>query len=380
LKDKFIPIQEYDGKTDTLQKSDGLPEVPHAWEANHVYAINAALATGRPLLIRGEPGTGKSQLARAAAHILKRRFLWKVVDARTEISDLFYHFDAVERLGYAQVLGAFQQADQVKLLKVLGAENFMRPGPLWDAFDCVRAGLQRATYAKRDQSILQACSVGSAPKAKTDESQPPGGEQSDEIDKTAPAAKAAPAESPPCVVLIDEIDKTDPSVPNGLLEALGQGTFPIPGSDRTISWHSSKQPKNTPLIVFTTNEARELPDAFVRRCLVLHLLLPSDSKLVEWLVARGRVHFSADKLSDDVLKTAAEYVVQDRQRAGDLGLSKPGQAEYLDLLRAVFDLSQQGEDPMKLLKNLRSFALHKHREVYKRALAEQGVSARELQH
>ena len=89
------------------------------------------------------------------------------------------------------------------------------------------------------------------------------------------------------VVLIDEIDKAEPDVPNGLLEALGNGQFTPQGFGRPVV--ASGIP---PLVVITTNEERTLPDAFIRRCLVLHLDLPKEpDKLIAKLVERGKTHF-----------------------------------------------------------------------------------------
>ena len=75
----------------------------HKFDQRSVDAINAAIGSGRPLLVRGEPGVGKSQLAEAAAKKLERAFVSKVVDSRTESRDLMYEFDAVARLGEAQL-------------------------------------------------------------------------------------------------------------------------------------------------------------------------------------------------------------------------------------------------------------------------------------
>src|SRR3954469_13233582 len=79
-----------------------LPEQVHVFEEEAIQAVNAALAAGRPLLVRGEPGIGKSQLARAAAKCLGKAYIPHVVDSRTESRDLLWHFDAVGRLAEAQ--------------------------------------------------------------------------------------------------------------------------------------------------------------------------------------------------------------------------------------------------------------------------------------
>src|SRR5262249_18771928 len=85
----------------------GLPEQYHLFDPESVMAIRAALAARRPLLVRGEPGVGKSQLAAAAAHVLERPLVPKVVDSRTESRDLLWEFDAIMRLADAQIAAGF---------------------------------------------------------------------------------------------------------------------------------------------------------------------------------------------------------------------------------------------------------------------------------
>ncbi len=151
------------------------------------------------------------------------------------------------------------------------------------------------------------------------------------------------------VLLIDEIDKAESDVPNGLLEALGSGGFTPLGRSERVEMSSP-----APLVVITTNEERMLPDAFVRRCVVLHLVLPKDcSELEELLIARGRSHFkNAEK---QVLTKAAEILSRDRLAAVERSLKPlPGQAEYLDLLRSV--TRQHPNDSQKQLDLLESVA------------------------
>ena len=85
----------------------GLPEQYHLFDPESALAIRAALAARRPLLVRGEPGVGKTQLAAAAANVLKRPLVPKVVDSRTESRDLLWEFDAIMRLADAQIAAAF---------------------------------------------------------------------------------------------------------------------------------------------------------------------------------------------------------------------------------------------------------------------------------
>lgn len=302
-----------------LPLAHGGRRVVHVFEAKAVRAINAALGAGRPLLVRGEPGTGKSQLALAAAAALERSFVSKVLDARTEVGELFYTTDAVARLGLAQTLGALGarlegQVGIDELLKELDERHFVSPGPLWWGFD------------------------------------PAGAEQqAQEMDGPRPDWPERAAKG--VVVLLDEIDKADPSVPNGLLEALGSARFA--GLKGRI-----EQTGVPPLVIVTTNEERALPDAFLRRCLVLHLALPEGAELESFLVARGRAHFPA--CAPAVLKRAAELLITDRNEWRRRQLSAPGQAEFLDLVRAVLAERSDVKGQLELVEQIAEFALKKH--------------------
>ena len=108
------------------------PATRHRFAETDLWALRAALAAGRPLLVRGEPGIGKSQLARAAAQVLGLPFVYKVIDARCECSDLLYEYDAVARLAQAQIIGQ-TGAGQDWREQLLEA-HFVRPGILWWAF------------------------------------------------------------------------------------------------------------------------------------------------------------------------------------------------------------------------------------------------------
>ncbi len=114
------------------------PKQYHRFDQDSIDAVNAALSSSRPLLVRGEPGIGKSQLARAVARCLRRPYLEMVVDARTEARDLLWTYDAVARLADAQVEGALQQKGELRLVRLtarkrqarLAVSNYVRPGPL----------------------------------------------------------------------------------------------------------------------------------------------------------------------------------------------------------------------------------------------------------
>lgn len=299
------------------------PEQVHVFDQDSILAINAALAARRPLLVLGEPGTGKSQLALAAARALNRAFVQKVVTARTEAEDLVWHFDAVGRLAAAQLAGALkadESPDQVhNRLKVA---NFLTPGPLWWGLNWNSAKEQAQKLGGVVPPLLQDYNPDSG-----------------------------------CVVLIDEIDKAEPELPNGLLEVLGNGEFTPPGWDKPVS--PDGEP---PLIIITSNEERALPAAFRRRCLELVLSLPMQrDALIEHLIDRGQAHFP--DASNELLQLAAEQLADDREAAAaDITRSKPGQAEYLDLVRATINLAaEQQEDPLRLLELIAPFIMKTHR-------------------
>lgn len=316
---KFLDIRP--GHRVMLSSGAGLPEQMHVFDEASIHAVNAALAARRPLLVRGEPGVGKSQLARAAAKALGRAYVAYVIDARTESRDLLWHFDAVARLAEAQLAGALGERSAEKTRERLQVQNYLSPGPLWWAFDWRDAEKQ--------------AEVAGTPVP----AQPDGG-----------------ASEQGCIVLIDEVDKAESDVPNGLLEALGAGEFTPPGRDGPV-----RAGGIPPLVVVTTNEERALPDAFVRRCMVLFLSLPDGrDELIDFLIGRGRAHFP--HADEAVLRCAAEQLAQDREEARSRQYSPlPGQAEYLDFLRAVSTLKP--DDPAaqrELLGVIGRFALKKH--------------------
>jgi MoxR-like ATPase len=310
------------GHIEKLPASGSWPEAVHMFEEKSIWAVKAALAAERPLLVRGEPGSGKSQLARAAAKVLHRAFISEVVHARSECRDLQWHFDAVARLGEAQTLGT--TGEHPDITKRLDPKRFLSPGALWWTFDWESA---------EDQ--FNVCNMGMGRPLKPKDWGPLQG----------------------CVLLIDEIDKADADLPNGLLETLGNGAFTVPYLDEPIGLKEDTPP---PLVVITTNEERELPGAFLRRCMVLHLDLPGEEEeLVKWLSARGEIHFK-DTCKEKVRSKAAKLLWRDRQEALKHGLQPPGQAEYLDMLRAVGRLYKTESDQLKALEDIAEFALVKH--------------------
>ncbi len=303
----------------TFEADGGLADQVHLLGIDEIHALNAAMTAGRPLLVRGEPGTGKSQLARAAAKVLGRAFVQLVIDSRSESRDLLWTFDAVKRLAEAQLAGSLQ-LDPQRARAELAVERFLHPGPLWWVFDWESAEAQGRV-------------VNMAPPM-----QPDGGDW-----------------RRGCVFLLDEIDKAESEVPNGLLEALGARAFTPLGRAEPV-----RALGVPPLVVITTNEERALPDAFLRRCLVLHLTLPTEEKaLIDFLIERGRAHFPQAAVS--VLKKAAELLHTDRQAAMEVQVKPyPGQAEYLDLLRAVLGLASGAAAQEKMLDIVARYTLKKH--------------------
>ena len=326
------------GSKADIPSAPGTPEQVHVFSAREIIAIETAIAARRALLVRGEPGTGKTQLAKAAAVVLKRAFVSFVVDSRSESRDLLWHFDAVARLADAQVYGALlgrrgdlapSGSDEAEVLKDLRAkldtDNFIHPRALWWGLNLSGA-------------VEQANRVA-AP-------------------VPTPFADCDPANG--VVVLIDEIDKADSEVPNGLLEALGAGEFSVPGRPTPVRPGPDSVP---PLVIITTNEERTLPDAFVRRCVVLQLRLPAERQaLIDHLVERGRAHFPESEVATEVLTLAAAQLAVDREEAEKKKwFPRPGQAEFMDLVRAVRELAGTDTDAQKAeLARIKGFALRKH--------------------
>ncbi|TMQ75703.1 AAA family ATPase [Candidatus Accumulibacter phosphatis] len=287
----------------------------HQWSQNEIDALHLALACERPLLVRGEPGTGKTQLARAAAVALDWHLHPVTVSPRCEASDLFHGFDAVRRLADAQAAGFAGGG-------IRDDVHYWLPGPFWRAFDW--AGAQ---------------AYGPLAASQQAEAQP------------APAGH---------VILIDEIDKADSDLPNSLLEVLGSREFPNPVTRAAI-----RPTHGLPLVLITTNEERELPAAFLRRCVVL--TLEPEEPYPRFLVKRGQAHFGAraerpanDCLGDEVLQTAAVQLAEDRRHAVAAGVPPPGLAEYIDLLAALRRLAPGNEKAqMQWLDRLARYVFRK---------------------
>lgn len=322
-------------------KNDAGESITHVFRDEDIDAINAALAIRRPLLIRGEPGIGKSQIARAAAMALKRAYVSFTVDIHTEPRDLQWSLDAVARLADAQVGKRLDplrhkpdnewdsQTESAKDADSAGAnaipvQRYLIPGPLWWAYDWDQAAKIARDSGHQAPAIAETCSHNNG-----------------------------------VVVLIDEIDKADVSVPNGLLEALGAGQFQPQGLDRPVV---SGDPQ--PLVIITSNEERALPDAFVRRCLSLFLDFPNTrEERMAFLQRRAeKNHAAFSRLDSAHIAEAARMLCDDREWAESQHLRPlPGQAEFFDLLRGLNRLAGvNGYEVDDLLKRLRPYTYRKH--------------------
>ncbi|WP_374262661.1 AAA family ATPase [Zoogloea sp.] len=318
-KSPFVGLQA--GTITRLDKTEAYSQSWHQWSQPEIDALTLAYAAGRPLLVRGEPGTGKTQLARAAAQALGWKLHAETIHPRFEPHELRFRFDAIKRLADAQAQVGGKGAE------ALNDRLYWRPGVLWKAY-----GWASATRFM--------------------------------------SAEEGNGEVKGHVVLIDEIDKADSDLPNSLLEVLAQRSFHVEPVAAPIGGPGVQ----APLIVITTNEERDLPAAFLRRCIVLSLA--ADSAYAGWLVARGKAHFGALEnidgraqplLHDDVLWQAAEQLVKDRDAVAGHNLAKPGLAEYLDLLYALHALFKDEPDAttrtaaqLKWLDRLSAYGYLKH--------------------
>lgn len=244
-------------------------------------AVDVALATGRPLLVRGPSGGGKSSLARSAARALGWRYYEQVISSRTQAQDLLWEIDHLRRLQDAQI-------NQLRE----GSGSYIRPGVLWWGFHRASAQEQARRFHGNDGGN----------RGETDHD-PNLGDQHERA-----------------VVLLDEIDKADPDVPNNLLVPLGSLLFQVPETGPV-----NIREEQAPLVVITTNDERELPPAFLRRCVELVLEPPDRDPLIEI----GKLHYST--ASQTLLEALADLILS--APAGGTA-QPPSIAEYLDTVKA----------------------------------------------
>ena len=216
-------------------------------------AVNAALALQRPLLIKGEPGTGKTMLAEEVANALGRPLLQWHIKSTTKAHQGLYEYDAVSRLRDSQL------GDE----RVKDIRNYINQGVLWQAFES----------------------------------------------------------NVPTVLLIDEIDKADIEFPNDLLRELDQMEFHVYETRETIRAH------HRPLVIITSNNEKDLPDAFLRRCFFHYIRFPDRDTLKD-IVA---VHYP--NIHADVLRAALDTFFSLRDAPGLK--KKPSTSEFLDWLRLL---------------------------------------------
>jgi MoxR-like ATPase len=292
-------------------------------------AVDVALATGRPLLLRGEPGSGKSSLAAFLARNLGWRYYEHVVSSRTTAQDLLWSFDSMRRLADASAPGRASGPDG------LDDAGYTEPGVMWWALD-------------RKSALRRGRAQG-----------PGAGEHGDDVAAEPFGTLNADRDPEHAVVLIDEIDKADPDVPNGLLVPLGSTEFVVTPIRFLVRQPPSRDGLPHHLIVITTNEERELPPAFLRRCIVHTLPVPERETLLD--IARRHLALGdpGDPPSqDDLLEKLADKFFALRAEAQQRGERPPSTAEYLDAVRVcrrlrvkVGDETWRRVEPLVLLKN-----------------------------
>ena len=216
-------------------------------------AVNAAVTLERPLLVKGEPGTGKTELARQVASSLGLRMIEWNIKSTTKAQQGLYEYDAVSRLRDSQ-LGEERVHD---------VRNYIKKGKLWQAFEA-------------DEKV---------------------------------------------VLLIDEIDKADIEFPNDLLQELDRMEFHVYETGETIT------ARIRPIVIITSNNEKELPDAFLRRCFFHYIRFPEPSVMRQIV----DVHFPG--LKEALLTTALTQFYELRETPGLK--KKPSTSELIDWLKLL---------------------------------------------
>jgi len=301
-----------------IPKQNGREAFNYILDDKQLWALRAALATGRPLLITGEPGVGKTQLALAAAEYLKWNYYYEPISARTEAENLLWWYDAVARLGEAQIIKDHNEA-KARLKEA----NFVTPGIIWKAFS-PQTARERLEVNQKKSPEFNPIHTGS-------------------------------------VLLLDEIDKADSDVPNSLLDVLDLMRFDCPYVDEPIELETARDKL---LVIITSNQERELPAAFIRRCVVLKMA-PDEEDMDTWLTERAEAHFDPNEnniINTEVIQKAIQAFIEDREAARGQSI-KPGLAEFLDLLTALNELADNPQQALETLGSIRSCTIGKSNQV-----------------
>jgi MoxR-like ATPase len=250
-------------------------------------AVNAAVTLARPLLIKGEPGTGKTQLAQEIAASLKRPLHEWHIKSTSKAQQGLYEYDAVSRLRDSQL------GDQ----RVHDIRNYIVKGKLWEAFE----------------SDIQP------------------------------------------VLLIDEIDKADIEFPNDLLRELDRMEFYVYETRELV------KARHRPIIVITSNNEKELPDAFLRRCFFHYIRFPDDETMKRIV----DVHYPG--LKKELLAEALNAFFKVRETPGLK--KKPSTSELLDWIKLLLaeDIAPEvlrSDDPKKTLPPLHGALLKNEQDVH----------------
>lgn len=265
-------------------------EQPEGYVASQdlIAAVNVAITLGRPLLVTGEPGTGKSELAKnVACNLGLGKPLEFIVKSDTESRDLFYRFDAVGRFNTPRGNG--------------GAENI--DATAFIAYSALGEAILRANDPETVERYWR-----------------PG---------------TAHTRQQRSVVLIDEMDKAPRDVPNDILSEIDRLEFEIPELSLEVGQpvKVKADPRFRPIVIITSNLEKSLPDAFLRRCVYFHLPFPDEAQLQEIVASRlGGLYRQHNPLINEAL-SLFRYLREPR-----LGLHKaPATAELLDWLYVLFN-------------------------------------------